>query len=255
VLNQIACYFLDAVRDICPVWLKSSPDPNVSIGIKCNPVPIELVVRGYLAGHAWRTYKTGQRQICGVTMPDGLNESDRFSNPLITPTTKASAGHDEDISYEEILERKILTKNELDKIYKISIQLFQRGQELANKQGLILVDTKYEFGYHDHDLVLMDEIHTPDSSRYFLSEGYLERQLNGEPQIQLSKEFVREWLMDHGFQGKEGQLMPHMPDAFVWEISRRYVDLYEKITGKQFEKPVLEDVNARIKRNLINLLD
>jgi len=255
VLNQIACYFLEAVKDICPVWLKSSPDPNVSIGIKCNPVPIELVVRGYLAGHAWRTYKTGQRVICGVTMPDGLNESDRFPTPLITPTTKASAGHDEDISYEEILERKILTKNELDKIYKISIQLFHRGQEMANKQGLILVDTKYEFGYRDRDLVLMDEIHTPDSSRYFLSEGYLERQLNGEPQIQLSKEFVREWLMDHGFQGKEGQLMPHMPDAFVWEISRRYVELYEKITGKQFEKPVLEDVNARIQRNLINLLD
>ncbi|MBK6823900.1 MAG: phosphoribosylaminoimidazolesuccinocarboxamide synthase [Saprospiraceae bacterium] len=254
VLNQIACYFLDAVKDICPVWLKSSPDPNVSIGIKCRPVPIELVVRGFLAGHAWRTYKSGKRELCGVTLPEGMQESDEFPVPIITPTTKASAGHDEDISYEDILNKEIISKSELDKIYDISLKLFRRGQDMAAGKGLILVDTKYEFGYSGNELVLMDEIHTPDSSRYFLSEGYHERQQSGVAQIQLSKEFVREWLMSHGFQGKDGQLMPHMPDSFVWEISRRYIELFEKITGKIFEKPVMEDVKERIGQHLVDLL-
>ncbi|MBL0237392.1 MAG: phosphoribosylaminoimidazolesuccinocarboxamide synthase [Saprospiraceae bacterium] len=250
VLNQIAAHCLNAVRDICPVWLESSPDPNVAIGKKCSPIPLEIVVRGYLSGHAWRTYKSGQRILCGVEMPSGLNESDPFPKPIITPTTKADAGHDQDISYEEILASQSIEKSVLDQLYDYAYKLFQRGSEMADAHGLILVDTKYEFGMIDNVIYLMDEIHTPDSSRYFIKEGYQSRQDSQQSQIQLSKEFVREWLMKHGFQGLEDQIMPEMPDAFVWEISNRYIQLYEKITGLEFVKHHDKDIESRIKKNL-----
>jgi phosphoribosylaminoimidazole-succinocarboxamide synthase len=246
VLNQIATYFLNATRDICPNWLLATPDPNVAIGVRCEPVRVEMVIRGYLAGHAARTYASGERVLCGVTMPEGMKENDRFPEPIITPTTKADEGHDEDISREAILAQGLVSREDYEVMEKYTRALFQRGTEMAAQQGLILVDTKYEFGKHNGEIVLMDEIHTPDSSRYFHAEGYDDRQQKGERQQQLSKEFVREWLMANGFQGKDGQQMPVMPDAFVNEITDRYIELYELVTGKEFVRDESEDVQERI---------
>jgi phosphoribosylaminoimidazole-succinocarboxamide synthase len=255
VLNQVAKHFLDATRDIVPNWLEATPDPNVAVGRQCEPIMLEMVVRGYMAGHAWRTYKSGERILCGEVMLDGLKQNDRFPRPLITPATKAEEGHDEDISKEEILKQGIVTAAQWDQLEDYTLQLFWRGTEMAAEQGLILVDTKYEFGLIDGEIILMDEIHTPDSSRYFYADGYEERQANGEPQKQLSKEFVREWLMDNGFQGKEGQTMPEMPDDFVNLVSDRYIELYEKITGQKFDKADASDVNARILKNVNEYLE
>lgn len=254
VLNQVAKHFLDATRDIVPNWLEATPDPNVAVGRQCEPIMLEMVVRGYMAGHAWRTYNSGERVLCGEVMLEGLKQNDRFPRPLITPATKAEEGHDEDISKEEILKQGIVTPAQWDQLEDYTLQLFWRGTEMAAEQGLILVDTKYEFGLIDGEIILMDEIHTPDSSRYFYADGYEERQEKGEPQKQLSKEFVREWLMDNGFQGKEGQAMPEMPDDFVDLVSERYIELYEKITGKAFEKADAADVNARIEKNVVAYL-
>ncbi len=250
VLNQLAAYFLESTKDILPNWVEAVPDPNVTIGIACEPIKIEMVIRGYLTGHAWRTYKSGKRELCGVPLPEGLNEHDRFEEPIITPATKAEEGHDEDISKEEIIKREIVTASEYQQLEEYTHALFKRGTEMAAKQGLILVDTKYEFGKKGEKIYLIDEIHTPDSSRYFYLEGYEERQAQGQPQKQLSKEFVREWLMDHGFQGLEDQLMPMMPDSFIEEVSKRYIELYEIVTGQSFQK--VEDINPvdRIKRNI-----
>lgn len=253
VLNQLAAHFLESTRDICPNWLLRSPDPNVAFGRRCEPIRIEMVIRGYLAGHAARVYASGERKLCGVTLPDGLRENDRLPEPIITPSTKAEAGHDEDISREEILEKGLVSENDYSIMEKYTRELFQRGTEMAAAQGLILVDTKYEFGKYENSIMLMDEIHTPDSSRYFYSEGYAERQASGEKQKQLSKEFVREWLITHGFQGKEGQIMPEMPDSFVMEISNRYIELYERVTGKKFKTPAGEDILARIQNNLLTI--
>lgn len=236
VLNQLAAHFLRATADICPNWLEATPDPNVAVGKACEPYRLEMVIRGYLTGHAWRVYKSGRRELCGVPLPEGMKEHDRFPEPIITPATKAEEGHDEDISRAEILTQGIVSEAEYVQLEKYTRALFQRGTEMAAAQGLILVDTKYEFGKRDGQIYLIDEIHTPDSSRYFYLEGYEERQAKGEPQKQLSKEFVREWLMDHGFQGLEDQLMPAMPDSFVEEVSERYIELYEKVTGKDFER-------------------
>ena len=236
VLNQLAAHFLRATADICPNWLEATPDPNVAVGKACEPYRLEMVIRGYLTGHAWRVYKSGRRELCGVPLPEGMKEHDRFPEPIITPATKAEEGHDEDISRAEILAQEIVSEAEYVQLEKYTRALFQRGTEMAAAQGLILVDTKYEFGKRDGQIYLIDEIHTPDSSRYFYLEGYEERQAKGEPQKQLSKEFVREWLMDHGFQGLEDQLMPAMPDSFVEEVSERYIELYEKVTGKDFER-------------------
>lgn len=254
VLNQIAAYFLNATRDECPNWLIAAPDPNVAIGHRCEPVRVEMVIRGYLAGHAARTYAAGGRLLCGVLLPEGLRENDPFPEPVITPTTKAEAGHDEDISREEILSRGIVSRADYEQMEAYTRALFRRGTEMAARQGLILVDTKYEFGKKDGRVLLMDEIHTPDSSRYFYADGYAERQSRGEKQRQLSKEFVREWLMANGFQGKEGQKMPDMPDAFVEEISARYIELYEKVTGLSFIKDESGDPLARIERNILTAL-
>lgn len=254
VLNQMAAYFLNATRDICPNWLVSSPDPNVAIGYRCEPVRVEMVIRGYLAGHAARTYAAGLRELCGVTLPEGMKENDRFPEPIITPTTKAEEGHDEDISRAEILARGLVSEEDYIQMEAYTRALFQRGTEMAAAQGLILVDTKYEFGKLDGKVVLMDEIHTPDSSRYFYAEGYAERQTRGERQKQLSKEFVREWLMANGFQGKEGQQMPVMPDEFVNEISERYIELYEKVTGRAFVRDTSDDPESRIERNILGAL-
>ena len=254
VLNQMAAYFLNATRDICPNWLVSSPDPNVAIGYRCEPVRVEMVIRGYLAGHAARTYAAGLRELCGVTLPEGMKENDRFPEPIITPTTKAEEGHDEDISRAEILARGLVSEEDYIQMEAYTRALFQRGTEMAAAQGLILVDTKYEFGKLDGKVVLMDEIHTPDSSRYFYAEGYAERQTRGERQKQLSKEFVREWLMANGFQGKEGQQMPVMPDEFVNEISERYIELYEKVTGRTFVRDTSDDPESRIERNILEAL-
>lgn len=254
VLNQIAAYFLEATRDICPNWLISAPDPNVAIGWRCEPVRVEMVIRGYLAGHAARTYKSGLRTLCGVQLPDGLRESDPLPTPIITPSTKADEGHDEDISREEILARGIVSAENYAQMEAYTHALFQRGSEMAAAQGLILVDTKYEFGLKDGQIILMDEIHTPDSSRYFYADGYAERQAAGEHQRQLSKEFVREWLISNGFQGKEGQKMPEMPDTFVQEISDRYIELYERLTGKAFVKDLSRDIQARIANNILAAL-
>lgn len=254
VLNQIAAYFLNATRDVCPNWLIAAPDPNVAIGHRCEPVRVEMVIRGYLAGHAARTYSAGGRLLCGVRLPEGLRENDPFPEPIITPTTKAEAGHDEDISREEILARGIVSRSDYEQMEACTRALFRRGTEMAARQGLILVDTKYEFGKKDGRILLMDEIHTPDSSRYFYVDGYTERQARGEKQRQLSKEFVREWLMANGFQGKEGQKMPDMPDAFVEEISARYIELYEKVTGLPFVKDETGDPLARIERNILTAL-
>lgn len=235
VLNQVAAYFLEATKDIVPNWLLSIPHPNVSIGIKCDPVKIEFVVRGYLAGHAWREYQSGQRIICGVRMPDGMREADVFPQPLITPSTKADVGHDEDIDHKEILKRHLCTEEEWETMSRYALALFERGTQMARQQGLILVDTKYEFGRYEGAIILIDEVHTPDSSRYYHLDGYDQRQSRGEHQKQLSKEFVREWLMAQGFQGKPEQVMPEMPDAFVDEISTRYIELFEKVTGQPFK--------------------
>jgi phosphoribosylaminoimidazole-succinocarboxamide synthase len=250
VLNQIAAHFLNATRDICPNWLESAPDPNVAIGARCEPVRVEMVIRGYLAGHAARTYASGLRMLCGVALSDGLRENDRLPEPIITPTTKADEGHDEDISREEILARGLATRADYEQMEAYTRALFQRGTEMAARQGLILVDTKYEFGKKDGRITLMDEIHTPDSSRYFYADGYADRQASGEKQRQLSKEFVREWLMANGFQGKDGQKMPDMPDSFVQEITDRYVELYEKVTGMAFVKDRSSDLLGRIEGNI-----
>jgi phosphoribosylaminoimidazole-succinocarboxamide synthase len=241
VLNQVAAIMLDATRDIVPNWVRAVPLPNVTIGEKCDTFPVEMVVRGNLTGHAWRTYKSGKRELCGVTMPEGLKENDYFPSPIITPTTKAHEGHDEDISREDIIAKGLVSKEDYEQLEKYTLALFARGKELAKKHGLILVDTKYEFGKVDGKIVVIDEIHTPDSSRYFYAEGYEEKQKAGEPQKQLSKEFVREWLMANGFQGKDGQQVPEMDDAFVNSVSERYIELFENITGQKFVK---EDVSA-----------
>ena len=234
VLNQIAAYMLNATKDICPNWLISVPAPNVSIGKRCDPFKIEMVVRGNLTGHAWRTYAAGDRILCGVTMPKGMKENDYFLSPIITPSTKASEGHDEDISATEIIKKNLATEAEWKTLCNYALQLFERGKEIAAKQGLILVDTKYEFGKLGDEIILMDEIHTPDSSRYFYANGFEERQQKGERQKQLSKEFVREWLIENNFMGKEGQTVPEMGEAWVQTISNRYIELYEKIIGEKF---------------------
>ena len=239
---------------IVPNWMTASPDPNVTIGHICDPIKLEMVIRGYLAGHAWRTYKSGKRQLCGVELPGGMNEHDKFPEPIITPATKAEEGHDEDISKAEILERGIVTEEEFEKLEQYTRELFTRGTQMAAERGLILVDTKYEFGKRDGKIYLIDEIHTPDSSRYFYAEGYEERQEQGERQQQLSKEFVREWLMEHGFQGLEGQQMPQMPDDFVETVSNRYIELYERLTGEDFAKANTDDIEERIYNNVLNAL-
>ncbi len=254
VLNQLAAHFLEATRDIVPNWLLSVPDPNVSVGRRCETFPVEMVVRGYLSGHAWREYKAGRRVICGVSLPEGLKESDKLPFPIITPTTKAHEGHDEDISREEIINSGLVAENEYMQLEKYALALFQKGTEMAAEQGLILVDTKYEFGKYEGTIYLIDEIHTPDSSRYFYLDLYDANQLAGLPQRQLSKEFVREWLIANGFQGKEGQAVPVMDDERVGMISERYIELYEKVTGKAFVKASQEDILERISRNVISIL-
>ncbi|HEX5553586.1 MAG TPA: phosphoribosylaminoimidazolesuccinocarboxamide synthase [Chitinophagaceae bacterium] len=236
VLNQIAGRMLAATTDIVPNWVQDIPLPNVTIGLKCEPFAVEMVVRGNLTGHAWRTYKDGERTLCGIPLPQGMKENDFFSSPIITPTTKAHEGHDEDISRGEIISGGLVGEKDYTQLEKYTLKLFERGKELARKQGLILVDTKYEFGKIGDTIYLIDEVHTPDSSRYFYADSYEENQLAGKPQRQLSKEFVREWLMAHGFQGKEGQQVPEMDDAFVTSVSERYIELYEHITGEQFVK-------------------
>ena len=240
VLNQIAAEFLDATQDIVPNWKMSVPLPNAMIGYKCETYPVEMVVRGNLTGHAWRTYKSGKRELCGVPLPEGLKENDFFEQPIITPTTKAHEGHDEDISREEIISSGLVSKEEYEQLEKYTLALFERGREIAKGRGLILVDTKYEFGHIGGKIHLIDEIHTPDSSRYFYTEGYEERQKKGEQQKQLSKEFVREWLMENGFQGQEGQQVPEMTEEVIGSISERYIELFEVVTGKTFVK---HDVN------------
>ena len=254
VLNQIAAKFLEMTKDIIPNWVIAVPDPSVSIGKVCEPFKVEMVIRGYLAGHAARTYQSGLRSICGVALPEGLKENDKLPEPIITPTTKASVGHDEDISREEILKQGIVSEEYYTKLESYTRQLYARGQEIANKMGLILVDTNYEFGLHQGEIYLMDEIHTPDSSRYFYKEGYEERQKNNEEQKQLSKEFVRRWLIDNGFQGKDGQVIPEMTDEWVNEISNRYIELYEKVTGDPFIKHQTNDLLNRIETNCLNAL-
>ena len=249
VLNQVATMFLKATEDIVPNWLIGVPDPNVAVGHKCEPIRIEMVIRGYLTGHAWREYKSGKRVLCGVEMPDGMIESQAFPSPIITPATKAEEGHDEDISREEILAQGIVSEEIYTELESITRKLFARGTEMAAQRGLILVDTKYEFGLFNGKVMLMDEIHTPDSSRYFYAEGYEERQAKGEQQKQLSKEFVRQWLIENGFQGLEGQTMPEMPDEFVDLVTARYIELYEKITGEAFERTPQENINERIFSN------
>ena len=251
ILNQIAAKFLNETRDIVPNWLLATPDPMVSIGYRCKGYPVEMIVRGYLCGSAWRAYKAGAREICGVRLPDGMRENEKFPTPIITPTTKAEIGtHDEDISREEILARGLVPENEYRQIEQYALALFARGQEIAEKHGLILVDTKYEFGSCNGQVMLMDEVHTPDSSRYFYADGYAERFEAGEPQRQLSKEFVREWLMGNGFQGKEGQQLPEMTPAVVQSITDRYVELYEGITGDTFVKEETCDLATRIENNI-----
>ena len=241
VLNQIASYMLEATRDICSNWLISTPAPTVSVGKKCIPFKIEMVVRGYLTGHAWRTYRSGQRTLCGVEMQEGLKENDPFQAPIITPSTKAAEGHDEDIDANTIVSSGLATQEEWNKLSALALKLFERGTQIASKRGLILVDTKYEFGKIGDDIYLMDEVHTPDSSRYFFTEGYKERQAKGERQPQLSKEFVREWLIENNFMGKEGQAVPTMSDEWVATISKRYIELYEKVIGEPFTPVLLSE--------------
>lgn len=255
MLNQIASKFLDATADIVPNWKMATPDPMVTVGLRAQGFPVEMIVRAYLCGSAWRTYKSGVREICGVKIPDGMRENQRFATPIITPTTKAEMGlHDEDISKEEILAKGLVSKEDYEMLEKYTLALFQRGSEIAAKRGLILVDTKYEFGKRDGKIYLIDEIHTPDSSRYFYADGYEERFAKGEPQKQLSKEFVREWLMENGFQGKEGQKVPEMTEAIVNSISERYIELYENITGEKFEKADPDQLAERIEENVSQYL-
>jgi phosphoribosylaminoimidazole-succinocarboxamide synthase len=250
VLNQIACKFLDATADIVPNWKIASPDPNVTVGNMATPYKVEMVIRGYCTGHAWREYRDGKRTLSGAPMPEGMREHDRFPEPIITPSTKAAAGHDEDISREEIIAAGLVPEDEYSKMEEYTRKLFQRGTEMAAEMGLILVDTKYEFGNRDGEIILIDEINTPDSSRYFYADGYQERQERGEQQKQLSKEFVRQWLISNGFQGKEGQVVPHMPEEFVEEVSERYIELYEKITGEKFVKADTSRIEERILKNI-----
>lgn len=250
VLNQIAAKNLEATRSIVPNWLVAVPDPNAALGLKCDTFPVEMVVRGYLAGHAWREYKAGKRSVCGVTLPEGLTENDRLPSPIITPTTKAHEGHDEDISREEIISSGLVAEAHYRQLEKYALALFEKGTEMAKENGLILVDTKYEFGHVGDTIYLIDEIHTPDSSRYFYADVYQENQKAGLPQKQLSKEFVREWLIENGFQGKDGQQIPEMTDEKVEEISNRYIELYEKFTGEKFKKKPSEDILKRVKDNV-----
>ncbi|MDA9257880.1 phosphoribosylaminoimidazolesuccinocarboxamide synthase [bacterium] len=255
ILTAIAAKFLNETKDIVPNWLEATPDPNVAVGKFCKPFMVEMVIRGYLAGHAWREYKAGKRIICGVAMPDGMKQNDKFPEPIITPATKAEDGdHDEDISRENIIAQGIVSKEDYEKLESYTRALFQRGTEIAAKQDLILVDTKYEFGKADGTIYLIDEIHTPDSSRFFYAEGYQERQDKDEQQKQLSKEFVREWLIENGFQGLEGQTIPHIPDSFVNTVTERYTELYEKITGETFVKADNSDLVNRIKKNVTEYL-
>ncbi len=254
VLTEIASLFLDLTSDIVPNWKLATPDPHVTIGKRCEAIPIEFVVRQYLTGHAWRTYRDGGRLLCGNVLPEGLKENDKLPEPIVTPATKAVSGHDEDISADEILSRKLLTRERWEALRNISLKLFSRGTEYAASKGLILVDTKYEFGIHDNQIYLIDEVHTPDSSRFFYANTYEDLQQAGKPQRQLSKEFVREWLMENGFQGLEGQVMPDMPDAFVESITKRYVELYTVMTGKEFKPRSYEHVVEEIEENIKNAL-
>jgi phosphoribosylaminoimidazole-succinocarboxamide synthase len=254
VLNQIAAKFLKATEDIVPNWVIAVPDPMVTVGHVCETFKVEMVIRGYLSGHAWREYKSGKRSVCGVAMPEGMKENDKFPEPIITPTTKASVGHDEDISKEEILKQGIVSKEDYELLEKYTRAVFQRGTEIADKMGLILVDTKYEFGKKDGKIYLIDEIHTPDSSRYFYKEGYAERQAKNEAQKQLSKEFVREWLMANGFQGKDGQQIPEMTSEIIHSISERYIELYENIVGEKFAKADATNVLNRVENNINKFL-
>lgn len=256
ILNQIATQMMQATADLVPNWLEATPDPNIAVGKSCEPYKIEMVIRGYLSGHAARTYKSGQRVLCGIALPEGMKENDRFPTPLITPATKAEEGHDEDISKEAIISKGIVEENEYEQLESYTRALFERGTEIAKKQGLILVDTKYEFGKTaEGEIVLIDEIHTPDSSRYFYEEGYLERQEKEVPQKQLSKEFVRQWLISNGFQGLEGQIVPEMDEARIASISERYIELYEKITGQNFERIDLSNIEERMHSNLMDYLN
>jgi len=255
VLNQIASKFLSATSDILPNWVVSVPDPNVTIGKKCDPFKVEMVIRGYVSGHLWRTYRDGGRVLCGVELPEGLKENDKLPSPIITPTTKENVGHDEDISREDIIAKEIVSEEDYSQLEKYAQALFQRGTEIAAERGLILVDTKYEFGKKDGQIYLIDEIHTPDSSRYFYAEGYEDRQANGEAQKQLSKEFVRQWLIENGFQGKDGQKVPEMTEEIVKSISERYIELYEHITGEKFQYAEAGDVLARVERNVAEAID
>ena len=254
VLNQIAAKFLDATQDIVKNWKIATPDPMVTVGIKCIPYEVEMVIRGYLTGHAWREYSAGKRTLCGIAMPDGMVENQKFETPIITPTTKAYEGHDEDISKEEIIAQGIVNKEEYEQLEKYTQAVFQRGTEIAASMGLILVDTKYEFGKKDGEIILMDEIHTPDSSRYFYSKGYEEKLAKNEPQKQLSKEFVRQWLIENGFQGKDGQTVPAMTPEYCQSVSERYIELYEKIVGEKFIKADLDNLTTRIEKNVTAFL-
>lgn len=255
VLNQTAAYFLDATKDIVPNWKIEVPDPMVTIGKMCTPFKVEMVVRAYLSGHAYREYKEGKRTLCGEVLPEGLKESDRLPRPIITPTTKADEGHDEDISKEEIIAKGLVSREDYEKLEKYALALFERGTQMAKERGLILVDTKYEFGKLDGEIYLIDEVHTPDSSRYFYLEGYEERQAKGERQRQLSKEFVREWLMENGFQGLEGQKVPEMTEEKIKEISDRYIELYENITGQKFERADAAEVYKRVEENTARAIE
>ncbi len=250
VLNQIASRFLDATADIVPNWKLATPDPMVTVGHYCKPFPVEMIIRGYLTGSSWRTYQSGAREICGVPIPEGMKEHQRFDQPIVTPTTKADEGHDEDISKEEIIKQGLVSEEDYEKLEDYTRKLFQRGTEMAAKQGLILVDTKYEFGKVGDQIFLIDEIHTPDSSRYFYADVYEDHFKKGLPQKQLSKEFVREWLMENGFQGKEGQQVPEMTDAFVESVSERYIELYEQVTGETFKRARPENILNRIEKNV-----
>jgi phosphoribosylaminoimidazole-succinocarboxamide synthase len=254
VLNQVATFFLEATKDIVPNWLIGTPDPSVAVGYACEPIRVEMVIRGYLAGHAAREYKLGKRTLCGVTLPEGMKENDQFPEPIITPATKAEEGHDEDISREDILSKGIVPEDIYVQMENYTRALFERGTKMAAERGLILVDTKYEFGLRDGKVYLIDEIHTPDSSRYFYADGYQERQDKGEAQKQLSKEFVRQWLIENGFQGLEGQAMPYMPDDFVALVSSRYIELYERITGKEFHAANSSNITERIEKNVVQFL-
>ena len=255
VLSQIAAKFLNATSDIVPNWMESTPDPSVTIGKRCEPFKVEMVIRGYLTGHAWREYKSGKRMICGVPMPDGMKENEKFPNPIITPTTKADVGHDEDISREEIIKQGLVKEDDYIKLEKYTLSLFQRGTEMAEEKGLILVDTKYEFGKDINGVItLIDEIHTPDSSRYFYLDSYADNLLNNLPQKQLSKEFVRQWLIENGFQGKEGEVIPEMTNEYCLSVSERYIELYEYITGDKFIKEDVSDILNRVEKNILNYL-